>query len=178
MTDVFAELPWLVPPDRWHPEAAALVEEGKALEAIDDDPTHGLEIWAWLGALTQAGVEAREKAAARLQECLPFDESVPGYPIVARCLVRLASSPLPGRYFAASELLELVSLARRRDLHRTLLAPAMVEEEIGAWTDPGLAPFRDEILRRLAHEAGPPSHSELMRFDDFQQRALVAERSI
>jgi len=173
--DAFDRLPWLCPPERWHPGAEALIGEAKSLhDRLPGDD--GLELWAQLGSLTQADPDRRERVVSELSELMRLEGTEPGWPVVARCLVRLASAELPGRYLAALALLELVTVARERGAHATLLPVDDLELALGRWNDPRLSPFRDAIRRRVLHEARASSYAELMRFDAFIQLACDSER--
>jgi len=176
---LFEQLPWLAPVDQWHPSAPALVEEARQLSSlVPEDETHGLEIWALLGGMTQADVPKRIKAVYQLMESFQFEESMPGWPVIARSLVRLASSHLPGRYLAAAALLDLVSLALKKDKHRNLLPAEWLEEELDRWSDEVRRVYRSAIRTRLADDARAATYAELWFMDEYWDLAAASERSL
>lgn len=177
MNDLFERLPFLPPPIRWHPSVGPLIEEARTAAALlpEDD---GLELWAWLGGLTQAALRQRCKSFGAILDLVENEESAPSWPVLARCLLRLASSKLPGRFLAAHLLLELVTDARARDVHRTLLDVDALELTLGSWADEGRRPFRDEIRRRIVEDARAPNYWEVWSWDEFSDHAMAAERAI
>ncbi|MCB9598423.1 MAG: hypothetical protein H6719_37260 [Sandaracinaceae bacterium] len=161
--DIFGTLVYLPRPESWHPRAAALIEEARVrLPTELDDEEAALEIWATMGATTLAELKRRTKQSVELGNLIRDPEVEPGWPTIARCLVRLGSAPIPGCYLAAYTLLELVTTARRSGAHTAVLGPAAV----AGWTDDGRRPLRDPIVARLGAGAGASSYGEQVLDDD------------
>ena len=179
VVDIFEIRPWLTPMDQWHPGAAPLVEEARGLATLDpDDASFGLEIWATLGSMTQADVLERIRATSRLAEDLQDEGSLEGWPVVARCLVRLSSSELPGCYLAAAQLLEMMSDARKRGTHRELLSVEWLERQLGLWNDPIRHVYRSAIRTRSTHEARERNYAEAWFTDEYWDLAQASERAL
>lgn len=153
----------------WHPGARALVEEARALEELVGE--EGVEIWAQLGGLTRADTRARSRAANELCDLVYIEALRPAWPIVARCLARVASAEVPGRYLAALVLYVLATVARAHDWHRELVTPA----ELAGWNDEVLRTFRELVLSEIAKSRGRQTVVELWAYDDYVELAERAE---
>lgn len=156
----------------WHPGAGALIEEARALEELVGE--EGLEIWAQLGRLTQAERRARTRAANELCDLVYIEEVRPAWPTLARCLARVASAELPGRYLAALVLYVLATVAREHDWHRELVTAG----ELAGWNDEVLRTFRELVLSEIAKPRGRQTHAELWAYDDYVELAESAEAAL
>ena len=178
MTDelerVFVELPWLKRPDAWHPDAAPLVEEAKQLEPLLGGDLYGLEIWATLGTLTNAEYRERVRAVGSLGELIHESETEPAWPILARCLLGLASAPIPGRFYAANLLLDLIAKAHGRGAILT----AEQLTALDGWDEEPRASLAEELRVRLATAPGADTTRWLYRSDTLGDAADLAEAAL
>jgi type VI secretion system protein ImpC len=159
------------PPERWHPAMEALVSEAVGEGAFGGGAAE-VRLRGLLGGLTQSDAGARECAAIALANGLAEKETLAAWPPVARCLVRLASSELPGRYIAAALALELVGAARTYGIHRGALPDERLVAEIERWRGTELGPFRDELLH---HTGDAPSDYRTASVADLLEYARERE---
>ncbi|MEZ4340076.1 MAG: hypothetical protein R3B82_25935 [Sandaracinaceae bacterium] len=175
--DRFDELPWLARPETWHPSTEAWIEEARDLDPIIGDELDRFELWAALGGLTQASVSSRMRASNLLIELLYEGHTRPAWPVLGRCLLRVASNEVPGRFFAAYALLWLV--AKLPAGARALLPAEEVEAALGGWDHPLGARLTRTLLERMGSSRNALDYvyvdDHLLDLVDDAERASGAE---